>query len=32
MNQDFFAHETAVIDKNAVIGSGTKIWHFSHVV
>lgn len=29
---DFFAHETAVIDSGAVIGKGTKIWHFSHIM
>ena len=29
---DYFAHETAVIDEGAVIGKGTKIWHFSHVM
>jgi len=29
---DFFAHETAVIDDGCKIGSGTKIWHFSHVM
>ncbi|MFZ9754557.1 MAG: DapH/DapD/GlmU-related protein [Bacteroidia bacterium] len=29
---DFFAHETAVIDEGAQIGSGTKIWHFSHIM
>ena len=28
----FFAHSTAVIDVGAVIGAGTKIWHFSHVL
>jgi UDP-2-acetamido-3-amino-2,3-dideoxy-glucuronate N-acetyltransferase len=28
----YFAHETAVIDKGAEIGSDTKIWHFSHVM
>ena len=28
---DYFAHDTAVIDQGAQIGSGTKIWHFSHV-
>ena len=28
----FFAHETAVIDENCSIGSGTKIWHFSHIM
>ncbi len=29
---DFFAHETAVIDDNCIIGKGTKIWHFSHIM
>lgn len=29
---DFFAHETAVIDEGATIGSNTKIWHFSHIM
>lgn len=28
---DYYAHETAVIDTGAVIGSGTKVWHFSHI-
>ncbi|BDW92414.1 acyltransferase [Allomuricauda sp. XS_ASV26] len=28
----FFSHETAVIDDNCVIGKGTKIWHFSHIM
>ena len=28
---NFFVHETAVIDKGAVIGNMTKIWHFCHV-
>ncbi len=32
MNQDYFIHETAIIDGNAVIGKGTKIWHFTHVM
>lgn len=26
-----FIHETATVDKNARIGAGTKIWHYSHV-
>lgn len=30
--KEFFAHETAVIDKDSEIGSGTKIWHFSHIM
>ncbi|GMQ27771.1 acyltransferase [Algoriphagus confluentis] len=29
---NFFAHETAVIDEGCEIGSGTKIWHFSHIM
>ncbi len=29
---NFFAHETAVIDEPCVIGDGTKIWHFSHIM
>lgn len=29
---DYFAHSTAVIDDDCVIGEGTKIWHFSHVM
>ena len=28
----YFSHETAVIDLPCVIGSGTKIWHFSHIM
>jgi len=32
MNQGYFAHETAVIDPGCTIGSGTKIWHFSHIM
>lgn len=31
-NQNFFAHETAVLDEGCVIGKGTKIWHFSHIM
>lgn len=30
--QDYFVHETAVIDAGAKIGTGTKIWHFCHVM
>jgi UDP-2-acetamido-3-amino-2,3-dideoxy-glucuronate N-acetyltransferase len=28
----FYAHETAVIDEGCIIGDGTKIWHFSHLM
>lgn len=30
--KDYFAHETAVIDDGCTIGSGSKIWHFSHLM
>jgi UDP-2-acetamido-3-amino-2,3-dideoxy-glucuronate N-acetyltransferase len=29
---NFFAHSTAVIDEGCLIGDGTKIWHFSHIM
>ena len=32
MSTPFFKHETAVVDKDAQIGEGTKIWHFSHIM
>lgn len=32
MKEDYFAHETAVIDAGCSIGVGTKIWHFSHIM
>jgi UDP-2-acetamido-3-amino-2,3-dideoxy-glucuronate N-acetyltransferase len=28
----YFAHESACIDEGCVIGDGTKIWHFCHVM
>ena len=27
-----FVHESSFIDQNVVIGKGTKIWHFCHVL
>lgn len=32
MGQDFFVHETAVVDMGCEIGQGSKIWHFSHLM
>ena len=32
MDQEYFAHPTAVIDEGCKIGKGTKIWHFSHIM
>lgn len=29
---NYFAHESAYIDEGCQIGSGTKIWHFSHIM
>jgi UDP-2-acetamido-3-amino-2,3-dideoxy-glucuronate N-acetyltransferase len=31
MNISFYIHPTAIIDQGAVIGEGTKIWHFCHI-
>ena len=28
----YFKHETAIVDDPCIIGEGTKIWHFSHVM
>ncbi len=28
----FFSHVTAIVDKTSLVGKGTKIWHFSHVM
>jgi UDP-2-acetamido-3-amino-2,3-dideoxy-glucuronate N-acetyltransferase len=30
--RDYFAHESAFIDKNVDIGKGTTIWHVSHIL
>jgi UDP-2-acetamido-3-amino-2,3-dideoxy-glucuronate N-acetyltransferase len=27
----FYAHPTAIVDEDATVGNGTKIWHYSHV-
>lgn len=29
---EYYAHPTAVIDDGSEIGSGVKIWHFSHIM
>jgi UDP-2-acetamido-3-amino-2,3-dideoxy-glucuronate N-acetyltransferase len=29
---DYFVHETAWVDQPSTIGTGTRIWHFSHVL
>ncbi len=30
--QEYFVHETAIVDEGCEIGAGTKIWHFSHIM
>ncbi|MCO6429350.1 MAG: Gfo/Idh/MocA family oxidoreductase [Deltaproteobacteria bacterium] len=30
-SREFFVHPTSIIDNDVAIGSGTKIWHFSHI-
>lgn len=29
---DYFVHPTALVDEGCDIGTGTKIWHFSHIM
>jgi UDP-2-acetamido-3-amino-2,3-dideoxy-glucuronate N-acetyltransferase len=29
---NFYKHETAIVDEGCLIGAGTKIWHFSHIM
>ena len=32
MSGDYYAHPSAIVDDGAKIGTGTKIWHFVHVM
>jgi UDP-2-acetamido-3-amino-2,3-dideoxy-glucuronate N-acetyltransferase len=32
MEKEYFSHESAIIDEGCIIGKGTKIWHFSHIM
>ena len=29
---NYYVHPSSIIDDNCIIGEGTKIWHFSHVM
>ena len=31
-NKKYFIHESSYIDDNVLIGEGTKVWHFSHIL
>jgi UDP-2-acetamido-3-amino-2,3-dideoxy-glucuronate N-acetyltransferase len=28
---EYYAHDSAIVDEGAVIGSGSRVWHFAHV-
>ena len=28
---DYFKHETAIVDAGAIIGTGSRVWHWAHV-
>ena len=30
--KNYFVHESSYVDEPCVIGEGTKIWHFSHIM
>jgi len=30
--KSYFVHESAYVDQGVVIGVGTKVWHFSHIL
>lgn len=32
MDKEYFVHKSSYVDRCVKIGSGTKIWHFSHVM
>lgn len=31
-DKNYYTHETSFVDEGALVGSGTKIWHFSHIL
>lgn len=31
-NRGYFAHPSAVLDEGVVVGAGSRIWHFSHIL
>ena len=32
MKKDYFVHDSSYVDEPCIIGTGTKIWHFSHIM
>jgi UDP-2-acetamido-3-amino-2,3-dideoxy-glucuronate N-acetyltransferase len=31
-DRDYFVHQSSFVDEGALIGKGTKIWHFCHIL
>lgn len=31
-DKNYFVHESSYVDENVIIGEGTKIWHFCHIM
>ena len=29
---NYFKHDTAIVDEGCIVGAGTKIWHFTHLM
>lgn len=32
MEKEYFLHESSYVDQPCIIGKGTKIWHFTHIM
>ena len=32
MNENVFVHDTACVDPGALVGAGSRVWHFCHVM
>ena len=30
--KDYFVHESSYVDEGAVVGTGSKVWHYTHVM
>jgi UDP-2-acetamido-3-amino-2,3-dideoxy-glucuronate N-acetyltransferase len=30
--QNYFVHPTSIVEEGAIIGKGTKVWHFCHIM
>ena len=31
-DKSYFVHSSSFVDENCIVGEGTKIWHFSHIM